>query len=60
MIHQFHPAAREELVATVDYYEAALPGLGAHFEMQSEQLWNELISILAAVDPPRAGSGEPS
>lgn len=31
MIHQFHPAAREELGATVDYYEAALPRLGAQF-----------------------------
>ena len=28
MTRHFHPAARDELVATVDYYEEALPGLG--------------------------------
>lgn len=31
MIHEFHPAARDELGATVDYYEDALQGLGAQF-----------------------------
>jgi plasmid stabilization system protein ParE len=28
---EFHPAARDELLAAVDYYEAALPGLGRRF-----------------------------
>jgi plasmid stabilization system protein ParE len=28
---QFHPAARDELIATVMYYEAARPGLGEQF-----------------------------
>ena len=28
MIHEFHPAARDEFAATVDFYESAVPGLG--------------------------------
>ncbi len=28
---QFHPAAKEEFIAAVEYYEAALPGLGRRF-----------------------------
>lgn len=31
MIHQFHPAARDELVETVTFYESARTGLGAQF-----------------------------
>lgn len=28
---EFHPAASEEFIAAVEYYEAALPGLGRRF-----------------------------
>lgn len=31
MIHQFHPEARDEFAATVDFYEGAVPGLGRRF-----------------------------
>jgi plasmid stabilization system protein ParE len=31
VIHEFHPAARDEFGATVDYYEDALPSLGTQF-----------------------------
>lgn len=32
MILTFHPAARDEFVAAVEYYEAAMPGLGNRFQ----------------------------
>ena len=31
MIHEFHPAARDEFAATVEFYEGVVPGLGGRF-----------------------------
>jgi toxin ParE1/3/4 len=41
---EFHPAASEEFIATVEYYEAALPGLGRRFLVEV-QTRTELIRV---------------
>ena len=45
----FHPAAAEEFAATVEYYEAAVPGLGNRFLLAVREATN------VASERPEAG-----
>jgi hypothetical protein len=37
MKHEFSPAAREELIASIEYYESQQPGLGLTFSEQIQE-----------------------
>jgi len=52
----FHPAAAEEFVAAVEYYEAALPGLGRRL-YEAVRHATELASQHTAAGSPRASNG---
>lgn len=45
MTYSFHPEARNELFATINYYETAKKGLGSDFLNQIEQAIKRIIIL---------------
>lgn len=55
---EFHPAASEEFIAAVEYYEAALPGLGRRFLLAVRKTI-ELLTLAVANAILVRGDGAP-